>query len=85
MSALWKPQFSFSSFFRLLSKRFLISEGYCSVSSFYQAAGLDVYAFVSCLCHKSAYVYCPLVGLTSVVLTGVIHQYVVGIPPDIMS
>lgn len=38
-----------------------------------------------CLCHKSAYVYCPLVGLTSVVLTGVIHQYVVGIPPEIMS
>lgn len=46
---------------------------------------LNVYVFVSCAHNKLDYVYCPLVGLTSVVLTGVIHQYVVGIPPDIMS
>ena len=29
--------------------------------------------------------YCPTLGLTSAVLTGVIHQDIVGIPPDIMS
>lgn len=46
---------------------------------------------VECLCivshvhHLSSYVYCPLVGLTSVVLTGVIHQCIVGITPAIMS
>lgn len=69
----------FLGFFSLHSERLL----WCF--QFLWAAVLYVYVFVSCLHHKSAYVYCPLVGLTSVVLTGVIHQYVVGIPPDIMS
>lgn len=56
-----------------------------SVSIFFKAVAFNVYAFVSCIQHKSSCIYCPLVGLTSVVLTGVIHQCVVGISPDIMS
>lgn len=77
---------SFSLFLELFfSKIFFILKGYCCVTKFPGAAVLNVYVFVSCLYHKSAYVYCPLPGLTSVVLTGVIHQHVVGIPPDIMS
>ena len=72
-------------FFFLSKKNFLIPKVYCSGSNFSRLQCLNVQVFVSFLCHKSAYVYCPLVGLTSVVLTGVIHQYAVGIPPDIMS
>ena len=77
------PQFLLALF--LFKQCFFISKGYCGVSSLSGAVVLNVYVFVSRLCHKSAYVYCPLVGLTSVVLTGVIHQCVVGNPPDIMS
>lgn len=60
-------------------------KGYCCVFNFSRAAVCNVYVFMSSLHHKSACIYCPSVGLTSVILTGVIHQYVVGIPPDIMN
>lgn len=79
-----KPQFLLA-FFEVILKAFLLSKRLLRCFQFIRAAVLNVYAFVSRLHHKSAYVYCPLVGLTSVVLTGVIHQYVVGSPPDIMS
>lgn len=80
------PQFLLVFFWSyFFFKIFFTLKGYCCVTKFPGAAVLNVYVFVSCLYHKSAYVYCPLPGLTSVVLTGVIHQHVVGIPPDIMS
>lgn len=61
-----------------------VYKGYCSVFHFSRAAVCD-YVFLFSLHHKSAYIYCALAGLTSVILTGVIHQYVLGIPPDIMN
>lgn len=90
VTARWAPaETSISSslffLFRLFFKAFLHSKRLLQCLQCLWAAALNVYVFVSCLRHKSAYVYCPLVGLTSVVLTGVIHQHVAGIPPDIMS
>lgn len=51
------------------------------------AVFLECYAesLCVCLCHKSVYLSCPLVGLTSIFPAGVIHQYAVGIAPIIMS
>ncbi|KAG7228544.1 hypothetical protein INR49_007718, partial [Caranx melampygus] len=80
------PPFSRSLLLRVFLKHlFILLKVLLQCFHFLGAAVLRVYVFVPRLHHKSAYVYCPLVGLTSVVLTGVIHQYVVGIPPDIMS
>lgn len=47
-----------------------------------RAAGSAVHVYVR---RKSAHIYYPLVGLTSVVSNGVIHQHIVGIPPRVMS
>lgn len=75
----------FLAFYEVIFIIFLHSKRLLSSFHFLWAAVLNVYVFVSHVHHLSSYVYCPLVGLTSVVLTGVIHQCIVGITPAIMS
>lgn len=78
---LQKPQFLKVSF-KLFLKQFLHFKRLPQCLRFLQCR------CVECLhvcVHKSAYVYGPLVDLTSFVSTGVIHQCVVGVLPDIMS